>query len=235
MSKWNFQRGSLKNPTNKLLWSNFKKKLDGQRLSKKKTKDTIPALSVSSVQGALMKKLNLIQNQPLLCQIFKEPPTISYKKGKLWQRTCLRGKILNVNTRFHAGIYTAISRKVVAKTLHATIPKGNMGYDQYTCSWHCSCRTYLCCFPLALANICPWPIVPFFEISLKNRELKNTHNTFRDCRVNFLGQPFSKQLYMCHLCSFVVFNITNLGIEKPILGVFFSIKPLSITSFCCAL
>ena len=27
---------------------------------------------------------------------------------------------------------TAISRKVVAKNVHATIPKGNMGYDQYT-------------------------------------------------------------------------------------------------------
>ena len=25
---------------------------------------------------------------------------------------------------------TAISRKVVRKTMHATIPKGNMGYDQ---------------------------------------------------------------------------------------------------------
>ena len=61
-------------------------------------------------------------------------------------------------------LYTAISRKVVAKIVHATIPKGNMGYDQYTCSWHCSCRTYFCCFPLALANILPWPLVPFFEI-----------------------------------------------------------------------
>ena len=28
--------------------------------------------------------------------------------------------------------YTAISRKVVGKTVHATIPKGNMGYAQYT-------------------------------------------------------------------------------------------------------
>ena len=28
--------------------------------------------------------------------------------------------------------YTAISRKVVGKNVHATIPKGNMGYDQYT-------------------------------------------------------------------------------------------------------
>ena len=29
-------------------------------------------------------------------------------------------------------LYTAISRKVVRKNVHATIPKGNMGYDQYT-------------------------------------------------------------------------------------------------------
>ena len=29
-------------------------------------------------------------------------------------------------------IYTAISRKVVGKNVHATIPKGNMGYVQYT-------------------------------------------------------------------------------------------------------
>ena len=33
------------------------------------------------------------------------------------------------NTRF---LYTAISRKVVGKNVHATIPKGNMGYDKYT-------------------------------------------------------------------------------------------------------
>ena len=29
-------------------------------------------------------------------------------------------------------MYTAISRKVVGRNVHATIPKGNMGYDQYT-------------------------------------------------------------------------------------------------------
>ena len=28
--------------------------------------------------------------------------------------------------------FTAIFRKVVGKNVHATIPKGNMGYDQYT-------------------------------------------------------------------------------------------------------
>ena len=29
-------------------------------------------------------------------------------------------------------LFTLISRKVVEKNVHATIPKGNMGYDQYT-------------------------------------------------------------------------------------------------------
>ena len=38
----------------------------------------------------------------------------------------------------------------------------------------------------------PWLLVPFFEISLKNSELKNTHNTFRDCREHFFRQPFLK-------------------------------------------
>ena len=33
-----------------------------------------------------------------------------------------------------SALYTAILRKVVGKYVHATIPKGNMGYDQYTVS-----------------------------------------------------------------------------------------------------
>ena len=90
--------------------------------------------------------------------------------------------------------------KSCRKNVHATIPKGNMGYEQYTFPNDCSCRTYFCCFPLALANICPWPLVPFFQISLENREDKTTHNTFRDCRVHFFRQPFSKQLYNIQQC-----------------------------------
>jgi len=88
-------------------------------------------------------------------------------------------------------LYTAISRKVVGKNVHATIPKGNMGYDQYTVPDDCSCRTYICCFPLALANTFPWSFVPI-QISLKKRELKATHNAFQDCHVHFSRQPFSK-------------------------------------------
>jgi len=93
------------------------------------------------------------------------------------------------------GIYffTAISRKVVGKTVPETSPKSNMGHDQYTVPDDCSCRNYFCCFPLAHANTFPRPFVSilsnFFE---KKKELKTTHNAFQDCRVHFSRQPFSK-------------------------------------------
>ena len=67
-----------------------------------------------------------------------------------------------------------------------------MGYAQYTVPDIVAIETYFCCFPLALANTRPWPVVAFFQIYLKNSELKTTHNTFRDCSVNFFRQPFSK-------------------------------------------
>ena len=35
------------------------------------------------------------------------------------------------------------------KYVHATVPKGNMGYDLYTYPNDCSCRIYFCCFHLA--------------------------------------------------------------------------------------
>ena len=63
----------------------------------------------------------------------------------------------------YAVLYTAISRKVVGKNVHATIPKGNMGYDRYTVPGDCGCRTYFFCFPLALANTFSWPFVPILS------------------------------------------------------------------------
>ena len=89
-------------------------------------------------------------------------------------------------------LYTAISRKFVKNKVHATIAKGDIGYDQYTVSNDCSCRTYFYCFPSALANINQWLPVGFFSISLKNSALKITQNTFQDCRVHFFRRPFSK-------------------------------------------
>ena len=39
-------------------------------------------LMLPNLKYTLMGKSHLIQNQPLLREIFKEPPIISYKKGK---------------------------------------------------------------------------------------------------------------------------------------------------------
>ena len=70
-------------------------------------------------------------------------------------------------------IYTAISRKVVEKNVYATIPKGNMGSDQYTVPDDCSCRTYFCCFLLALANTFPCPFVPILSNFFEKRRTQN--------------------------------------------------------------
>ena len=92
-------------------------------------------------------------------------------------------------SRLPSHTFTAIWREVVGKNVHATIPKGNMGYDQYTVPGTVAVKTSFVAF---VANIRPWPLVPFFQISVKNSELKTTHNTFSDCRVYFFRQPFSK-------------------------------------------
>ena len=40
--------------------------------------------------------------------------------------------VVTLGSCFSMFVYTAISRKVVGKHVHATIPKSNMGYGQYT-------------------------------------------------------------------------------------------------------
>ena len=66
-------------------------------------------------------------------------------------------------------IYGCLEEGCSKNDEHATIPKSKMGYDQCTVpDTIASCRTYFCCFHLALANVHPWPLVPFFQISLKN-------------------------------------------------------------------
>ena len=116
---------------------------------------------------------------------------------------------------------TAILRKVVAKNVHLTTPKGNVGYDQYTVPNDCSCWTYFCCFLLALANIDSGPLMPFFQISLENRADKTTHNTFWDCRVHFSRQPFLKQRYTMKKPLTI-----NLGCEQQSLpSTFLKAKP----------
>ena len=62
----------------------------------KEEKEILPFVTQyqpSVSQEVLMKNWNLIQNQPLLRQIFKEPPIISYKKGKSLKDMLVRAKI----------------------------------------------------------------------------------------------------------------------------------------------
>ena len=50
-----------------------------------------PALP--SLKNILMSKWHLIQNQPLLREIYKEPPLISYKNGKSLGNILVRAKL----------------------------------------------------------------------------------------------------------------------------------------------
>ena len=64
------------------------------------------------------------------------------------------------------------------RNVHATIPKGNMGYDQYSVPDDCSCRTYFCCFPLALANTFPWPFLPILSNFFEKQRTQNHPQCF---------------------------------------------------------
>ena len=61
-------------------------------------RDTVPALSVY-FKRSFYEKMESYKNQPLLRQIFKEPPIISFKKGKSLKDMLVRAKIEKVNTK----------------------------------------------------------------------------------------------------------------------------------------
>ena len=85
-------------------------------------------------------------------------------------------------------IHTAISRKVVGKNVHATIPKDNMGYVQYTVP-----DTGVLLLSFSTRRFMSTASPSILSNSLKNSELKTTHNTFRGCRVPFLGKMCTRQ------------------------------------------
>ena len=89
-------------------------------------------------------------------------------------------------------MHTAILRKVVRKNVHATIPKGNMGYEQYNVPDNVAVEPTFVDFLYHSQTY----VLSFFQISLKNSELKTTHNTFWGSRTFFIRQPSSKQLFI---------------------------------------
>jgi len=48
--------------------------------------------SVPNLKNILMNKWHLIENQPLLREIYREPPLISYRKGKSLKDILVRAK-----------------------------------------------------------------------------------------------------------------------------------------------
>ena len=90
-------------------------------------------------------------------------------------------------------LYTAISRKVVGNNMHAIIPKGNMGYDQYNVPDTVAVEPAFVAFLKHSQTYIHGLSCHFhLQVSLKNFELKNTHSTFRDCRVLFFRQTSLK-------------------------------------------
>ena len=93
-------------------------------------------------------------------------------------------------------LYTAISRKVVGKNVPATIPKGNMGYDQYIVPDDCSCRIYLWCFPLAHANRMSMSSSAIPSNFFEEKWTQNHPQCLLGLsRAHFFRQPFSKDVY----------------------------------------
>ena len=76
-------------------------------------------------------------------------------------------------------------RERLSEKKHATMPKGKMGHDQYTVPKAIAVELFLVFSFSTRKLIRPWPLVPFFQISLKNSTLKIIH-------VHFFRQPFSK-------------------------------------------
>ena len=118
-----------------------------------------------------------MQNSFRMCLDYKclegRKQCYEHKTSESWRGQCFKGKgVPKVCIIIHS-LYTAISRKVVGKIVHVTIPKGNMGYVQYTVPDDCSRRTYFCCFPLALANTFPWPFVPILSHFVEEKRTQN--------------------------------------------------------------
>ena len=100
----------------------------------------------------------------------------------LGSRNCLVNERRHLHTareRLSEKICTRQSRKVtwdMINTLFLTLQLSNL--------------YLLLCFKTGKLRL--WPTVSFFQISLKNSELKTTQNAFQDCRVHFFRQPVSK-------------------------------------------
>ena len=94
-----WDRGYPRNLVEKLLSEiKFTRRCSVLERKNKTQKDILPFViqyrpTVSNLKQTLLTKWHLIQNQPLLCQIFKEATIFSYKKGKSLRDLLVRAKL----------------------------------------------------------------------------------------------------------------------------------------------
>ena len=78
---------------NEVSFSDRKLALQTKDKTKRKILPFITQYNPSVLNLNLMEKWHLIQAQPLLKDIFKEPPLISYKRGKSLRDILVRAKL----------------------------------------------------------------------------------------------------------------------------------------------
>ena len=76
------------------------------------------------------------------------------------------------------------------------IPKGTMGYDQYTFPGTVDVKPTFLAFLQHSQLYSHGLSCHSFKFLWKTVNRKSAHNTFRACRVHFFRQPFSKKLYI---------------------------------------
>ena len=92
-------RGYPQNLIDKILsGTKFTERATAFKQNNKERKEILPFVtqyqpSISNLKEALLKNWHLVQNQPRLRQIFKQPPILSYKKGKSLKDMLVRAKI----------------------------------------------------------------------------------------------------------------------------------------------
>ena len=92
-------RGYPGNLSKKILSEvNFSQRMSALQNKQKTRKRILPFVpeyrpSVPNLKNILMKKWHLIENQPVLREIFKDPPILSYRKGRSLKDILVRAKL----------------------------------------------------------------------------------------------------------------------------------------------
>ena len=131
------------------------------------------------------------------CSVHSNAPS---KSGQQWPLGRLTGRWLFV-------VIYSYFEKGCGKNVHATIPKGNMGDDQYTVPDDCSCRSYFCCFSLALANTFQWPFVPIPSNFFEKKRTQNHPQCLSGLSHAFFPTTFLEIAVYNSLCSLSPFLV----------------------------